>query len=71
MLPYFLRDHRLLAKTVGYRAVSVVVTVVVAYALVGDLTTATDVGLVANAVKMGLYYVHERTWETIVPQSEG
>jgi uncharacterized membrane protein len=67
MLSYVVREHRLLAKTVGYRVASVVATALVAYALLGDPSTALDIGLVANAVKMGLYYVHERTWETFLP----
>ncbi|MFB6304524.1 MAG: DUF2061 domain-containing protein [Haloferacaceae archaeon] len=67
MFAYVCREHPVVAKTVAYRVISVVTTALVAYALVGDLSTAVDVGVLANAVKMGLYYVHERTWETYLP----
>ncbi|MFB6302470.1 MAG: DUF2061 domain-containing protein [Haloferacaceae archaeon] len=69
MLPYISRRRPLLAKTVSYRLASVVTTVIVAYVLVGDLNAALDIGLVASAVKMGVYYVHERAWDGI-PSAE-
>jgi len=61
------RSRRRLAKTVVYRLVSIAVTVAVAYLLVGDAGAALDIGVVANALKMGLYYVHERAWDATVP----
>lgn len=67
MFSYVCREHPLLAKTVVYRVASVAVTAVVAYLVVGDLATAIDVGVIANVVKMGLYYAHERTWESLAP----
>ncbi|MFB6080022.1 MAG: DUF2061 domain-containing protein [Haloferacaceae archaeon] len=62
MLSHVSRGHPLLAKTVSYRVASVVTTVVVAYLLVGNLHAALDIGLVTSAIKMGVYYVHERAW---------
>ncbi|MFB6280575.1 MAG: DUF2061 domain-containing protein [Haloferacaceae archaeon] len=62
MLSSLSRGRPLLAKTVSYRLASVVTTVIVAYALVGDLNAALDIGLVASAIKMGVYYAHERAW---------
>ncbi|MFB6228534.1 MAG: DUF2061 domain-containing protein [Halobacteriales archaeon] len=52
----------LLAKTVGYRILSVIVTAVVAFAILGDTSAAIDVGIWANAAKMGVYYAYERAW---------
>ena len=62
MLAHLARRRPLLAKTVSYRVASVVTTVLVAYALLGDPNAALDVGLVTSAVKMGVYYAHERAW---------
>lgn len=56
---------RALVKTLGYRLLMVVVTVVVAWAVVGDLAQATSIGLVANLVKTGTYYAYERFWDRI------
>jgi uncharacterized membrane protein len=56
---------RALVKTLGYRLLMVVVTVVVAWAVVGDLTQAASIGLVANLVKTGTYYAYERFWDRV------
>jgi uncharacterized membrane protein len=56
--------HRrsLLLKTVGYRILSVIVTAVVAFVLLRDVSAALDIGIWANVVKMGVYYAYERAW---------
>jgi uncharacterized membrane protein len=56
---------RALAKTLGYRLLMLVVTVLVAWAVVGDAGQALSIGLVANAVKTGTYYGYERMWDRI------
>jgi uncharacterized membrane protein len=43
----------------------VAVTVVVAWAVVGDVSDAVSVGIVANLVKTGTYYAYERLWDRI------
>ena len=58
----FARRRSLLLKTVGYRILSVVVTVVIAFAFLRDASAAIDIGIWANAVKMGVYYAYERAW---------
>ncbi|MFB6174164.1 MAG: DUF2061 domain-containing protein [Halobacteriales archaeon] len=60
-----LRRRRILLKTLGYRVLSVVLTVAVAYLVVRDAGAAIDIGVVANAAKMGLYYFHERAWHRL------
>ncbi|MFB6210424.1 MAG: DUF2061 domain-containing protein, partial [Halobacteriales archaeon] len=52
----------LLVKTVGYRILSVVVTVVVAFLILQDTGAALDIGIIANVAKMGVYYGYERLW---------
>jgi uncharacterized membrane protein len=56
---------RALVKTLGYRLLMIVVTVVVAWAVVGDLAQAASIGLVANLVKTGTYYAYERFWDRV------
>lgn len=56
---------RALVKTLGYRLLMVVVTVVVAWAVVGDIGEAASIGLVANLVKTGTYYAYERLWDRV------
>jgi uncharacterized membrane protein len=60
----------LVVKTVGYRLLSVAVTALVAYVLLGDVAVAVDVGIWANLAKMGVYYAFEQAWAGIEdPQS--
>jgi len=56
---------RALVKTLGYRLLMIVVTVAVAWAVVGDLGEAASIGLVANVVKTGTYYAYERLWDRV------
>lgn len=56
---------RALVKTLGYRLLMVVVTVAVAWIVVGDLGDAASIGLVANLVKTGTYYAYERLWDRV------
>jgi uncharacterized membrane protein len=43
----------------------VVITVVVAWMVVGDVGDALNIGLVANLLKTVTYYVYERAWDHI------
>lgn len=56
---------RAVMKTLCYRLLMVAVTVVVAWAVVGDVSDAVSVGIVANLVKTGTYYAYERLWDRI------
>jgi uncharacterized membrane protein len=56
---------RALAKTVCYRIVMVTITVLVAWAVVGDVNDALNIGLVTNAVKTATYYGYERLWDHV------
>jgi uncharacterized membrane protein len=65
-----LRRRSLLLKTVGYRILSVIVTAAVAFVVLGDVSTALDVGIWANVAKMGVYYAYERAWSGWNPAGE-
>lgn len=57
--------RRAVVKTLCYRFVMLLITVAVAWLVVGDLGAALNIGLVTNAVKTGTYYVYERTWDHV------
>ncbi|KKF39247.1 hypothetical protein FK85_30025 [Halorubrum saccharovorum] len=56
---------RALAKTLCYRALMVAITVLVAWAVVDDISAAVNIGLVANVVKTVTYYSYERLWDHV------
>jgi len=56
---------RAIVKTLCYRLVMVTITVVVAWAVVGDVGDAVNIGVVTNAVKTATYYGYERLWDHV------
>jgi uncharacterized membrane protein len=56
---------RALAKTLCYRALMVLITICVAWVVVGDVSDAVNIGLVANVVKTATYYGYERLWDHV------
>ncbi|MFC7177088.1 DUF2061 domain-containing protein [Halosegnis marinus] len=56
---------RAVVKTACYRVVMVLVSVTVAYLVVGDATDALSIGLLTNVVKTLTYYGYERLWDRI------
>ncbi|MEF8813926.1 MAG: DUF2061 domain-containing protein [Halovenus sp.] len=56
------RRRSVLLKAVGYRVLSVVVTVAIAFAVIGNMSAALDIGIWANVLKTGVYYAYERAW---------
>ena len=56
---------RAVVKTLCYRGLMVVVTVTVAWLVVGDVGDAVNIGVAANVVKTGTYYAYERLWDRI------
>jgi uncharacterized membrane protein len=59
------RLSRAVVKTVGYRLFMIVITVMVAFLVVGNVGEALSIGLVANVVKTGTYFAYERVWDRI------
>ena len=57
-------DHpkRTLVKTITWRLIAVTVTIIAIYIYSGDIKESLVVGISANAVKMIIYYAHERIW---------
>lgn len=57
-------DHpkRTLVKTLTWRLIAFVTTIVVVYIYSKDAKESITIGVVANVLKMGFYYFHERVW---------
>ncbi len=56
---------RSLAKSVVWRVICIVVSVLTTFFLTGKWDIAIAVGSVYNVVTMVLYYFHERLWNRI------
>lgn len=61
------RDERKRAvvKTLTYRVFMLLITAGVALAITGDLGAAVEIGVGANLLKTGTYYLYERFWARI------
>ena len=56
---------RVLVRTLGYRCLMVVITVLVAWMVVGDVSAALNIGFATNVVKTGTYFAYERLWDHV------
>lgn len=55
-----------LLKTISWRVVGTIDTMVIAYFLTGEFTIAFSIGSVEVFTKMLLYYLHERVWNKYI-----
>ena len=53
-------------KTISWRVVGTIDTMVIAYILTGELAVAFSIGSVEVVTKMILYYLHERAWNKFI-----
>jgi len=56
---------RSLAKTVLWRLICIVVSVITTLVFTGQWELAAAVGIIYNAITTVLYYFHERFWDHI------
>ena len=56
---------RSIVKAISWRAGGTVVTILVAWTLIGNLDLAAKIGLFDTVLKIGVFYVHERMWNKI------
>ncbi|GAA4799352.1 DUF2061 domain-containing protein [Litoribaculum gwangyangense] len=56
---------RSLAKTISWRIVGTLDTVLISWLITGTLSLAFSIGLVELVTKMVLYFFHERAWNNI------
>ena len=57
--------YKSFAKTISWRIIGTMDTIVIAYFITGNLIMATSIGSIEVVTKMILYYGHERIWEQI------
>jgi len=56
---------RSVAKSISWRIVGTIDTVLISWVVTGALTLAFSIGAIELVTKMVLYFFHERIWNTI------
>ena len=56
------QHKRTLCKTLTWRGLGALFTFMLVYLYSGSIKESFAVGLTVEAVKMGIYYLHERIW---------
>ncbi len=56
------KPYRSIVKTISWRTVGTLDTMLISYLVTGSLSMAAVIGSIELITKMILYYVHERAW---------
>lgn len=59
------KAYRSVVKTISWRTVGTIDTIVISYFITGNLAMAASIGSIEVVTKMILYYFHERGWNKI------
>lgn len=59
------KPFRSIAKTISWRGVGTMDTIIISYIVVGSAVAAVSIGAIELVTKMLLYYFHERAWNKI------
>lgn len=59
------KSYRSVVKSVSWRTIGTIDTIVISFFITGKMDAALAIGGVEVFTKMGLYYLHERTWNRI------
>jgi len=59
------KSYRSIVKSVSWRTIGTIDTIVISLFITGKLDLALAIGGVEVFTKMALYYLHERTWNRI------
>ena len=59
------RPIRSVVKTLSWRTVGTLDTILISWLVIGDITLAFSIGSLELFTKMILYFLHERTWNKI------
>ncbi|ABB43436.1 conserved hypothetical protein [Sulfurimonas denitrificans DSM 1251] len=59
------KAYRSIVKTLSWRTIGTLDTMVISYLITGNLTMAASIGSIELFTKMFLYYFHERAWNKI------
>ena len=57
--------RRSLVKTISWRVIGTLDTIVISYLITGETNLALSIGFVELITKMLLYFFHERAWNRI------
>jgi uncharacterized membrane protein len=57
--------RRSFAKALSWRAFATVITGTVAFAMTGKVRFALQIGLIDTAIKVFVYFAHERVWQRV------
>ena len=57
--------RRSVVKALSWRTLAGIITACVALAMTGQLEFAAKIGIIDTAVKLVIYFVHERAWNKI------
>ncbi|WP_373035843.1 DUF2061 domain-containing protein [Sulfurimonas sp.] len=59
------KAYRSIVKTISWRTLGTIDTIVISYFITGSFTMAASIGSIEVVTKMVLYYLHERGWNKI------
>ncbi len=59
------KAYRSVVKTISWRTVGTLDTIIISYFITGNLAMAASIGTIEVVTKMILYYFHERAWNKI------
>ena len=59
------KAYRSVVKTISWRVLGTIDTMVISYLITGSLAMAASIGSIEVVTKMILYYFHERVWNKL------
>ncbi len=59
------KAYRSVVKTISWRTVGTLDTIIISYFITGNLVMAASIGSIEVITKMILYYFHERAWNKL------
>lgn len=59
------RLSRSFVKSISWRAIGTIDTIIISYFITGELSFALSIGGIELVTKMILYVIHERVWNTV------
>ncbi len=58
-------QKRSVVKSLTWRVIATVTTILIAYLLTGNILIATSIGAVEVVAKLLMYYLHDRIWNNV------
>jgi uncharacterized membrane protein len=59
------KPYRSIVKGISYRIIGTITTFIISYFVTGKATSAAAIGIVDVALKVLIYYFHERAWNRV------